>query len=240
MENASKALIMAGSVLMAIIVISLLVIFFSNLREFMGTESNKDSIMTTSEYNNQYEVYARNAYGTELFSLANKIISNNKTEDIKGTEYKPIHLYITLEDNLNDSEIYFQKYNKISKDNDNKLEYNEKEWIANLDYLTDLIKELENIPFTAYGEDNKKTKKTVKEIVAMRTEEQKKLGFNDDKLKSNYNGKIYYLGDALKKYRIYKADLTKIKEQAYRYDRAEYSNITGRLEKMFYTWVKED
>ena len=44
MENASKALIIAGSVLVALMVISLLVIFFNNIRDLQGIEQDSEKI----------------------------------------------------------------------------------------------------------------------------------------------------------------------------------------------------
>ena len=99
MENASKALIMAGSVLIALIIISLLVAFFGQLRNLQNTTDDVEKEEQVYEFNKQYDVYARNVYGSELLSLANKIIDYNKTES-ENDGYTKIELYITIKNDI--------------------------------------------------------------------------------------------------------------------------------------------
>ena len=71
MENASKALIMAGSVLMAMMVIGLLVFTYNHISDAKQTESNAEAIEKLSSYSLKFEKYNRTIYGSELMSLAN-------------------------------------------------------------------------------------------------------------------------------------------------------------------------
>ena len=64
---------MAGSVLIAMIVISLLVIFFGNLRGLKQTELTAEQIEQMQNINQEYEIYKKDIYGSEVLSLANKI-----------------------------------------------------------------------------------------------------------------------------------------------------------------------
>ena len=80
MENASKALIMAGAVLIALMVIALLVFFFNNIRDLQKTNLTSEEVQQIAEFNKQFDVYARDVYGSELLSLANKVVDYNKRE----------------------------------------------------------------------------------------------------------------------------------------------------------------
>ncbi len=93
MENASKALIMAGSVLLALLIIGLLVLMFNSLGNFKTGENNNRNAIKLAEYNKQILKYNRDLYGSELVSLANLIEDYNIREvDLKG--YEPIDIKI--------------------------------------------------------------------------------------------------------------------------------------------------
>ena len=51
MENASKALIMAGGVLIALLVIGLLVFFYNNLSGLQSIEQSNDDVEAITEFN---------------------------------------------------------------------------------------------------------------------------------------------------------------------------------------------
>ena len=100
MENASKALIMAGSVLIAIVVISLLVIFFGNLRGLQNTTQSVEQVEQATEFNKQYDAYARDVYGSELLSIANKINDsklNLHSLSARTTKYADLFLDLVVE-----------------------------------------------------------------------------------------------------------------------------------------------
>ncbi len=98
MENASKALLMAGGVLMAILVISMLVLMFSDLTNFFseGSQSNKEAQIV--KFNLEYESYNReDVRGTEILSLLAKVQDYNEYQsDYEGIEagYSPITVSI--------------------------------------------------------------------------------------------------------------------------------------------------
>lgn len=86
MENASKALIIAGSVLVALIIIGALVLMFSNLTAYQQTNTQTTREAQITEFNNQYEAYDRdNVRGSELYSLLNKVIDYNRRQSTEGT-----------------------------------------------------------------------------------------------------------------------------------------------------------
>lgn len=85
MENASKALIMAASVLIALMIIGALLLMFNNLSNYQesGIKDNREAQVI--EFNNQYETYDRNEVrGSDMISLANRIIDYNKRKSEEG------------------------------------------------------------------------------------------------------------------------------------------------------------
>ncbi len=71
MENASKALIMAGSVLLSLLIITTLVFMFGKLGDLKNSEASTEEVKKLAEYNRQIETFDRALYGSELLSLAN-------------------------------------------------------------------------------------------------------------------------------------------------------------------------
>ena len=58
MENASKALIIAGSVLISIMVISLLVFGYNQLSDLEQTRANSDDNVKMAEYMRRFEQFS--------------------------------------------------------------------------------------------------------------------------------------------------------------------------------------
>ena len=89
MENASKALLMAGSVLIALMVIGALLLMFNSLSNYQesGTQNTREAQVI--EFNNQYETYNRaNVRGSDLYSLLNKVVDYNRRKSTEGTGAK--------------------------------------------------------------------------------------------------------------------------------------------------------
>lgn len=73
MENASKALLIAGGVLIALITIGLLVRSFSTISDFQMSKLSQEEQEELIAFNEQYTKYANQyVYGTEVRSLINK------------------------------------------------------------------------------------------------------------------------------------------------------------------------
>lgn len=87
MENASKALIMAASVLISLVIIGALVLMFNNLTTYQKTETEDARDAQVVEFNNQYETYNRkNVRGSDLYSLLNKVVDYNRRKSTSGTQ----------------------------------------------------------------------------------------------------------------------------------------------------------
>lgn len=73
MENASKALIMAGGILIAIIIIALLIKGYTNVSIFQKTKLSEEEQEKLVAFNEQYTKYlGQYVYGIEVSTLMNK------------------------------------------------------------------------------------------------------------------------------------------------------------------------
>ena len=212
MENASKALIMAGAVLISLLVISLLVIFFNNLRDMQNINLSAEQVQQAAEFNKQYDVYARDVYGSELLSIANKIVDYNKREsDNKG--YTELNIYLILNSDIDSTYFTQGTYkNKEIEDEINKIK-NAKDSLG------------ENIiEFTPEGSTTKISRK-ISKLATMRTSDIEALGNTD----ANYREKIA-------KYNSLKTLITEVKAKVFRcnIESFDYDENTGRITKMFY------
>ena len=106
MENTSKALIMAGGMLLAILIVSLLVYAWSLFSKYQSSQDDLTDIEDTAKFNEQFTNYQRdNVKGYDILSLANKVTDYNyrKSESDRTNDenYVPITIVINLtDDNL--------------------------------------------------------------------------------------------------------------------------------------------
>lgn len=108
MENASKALIMAGSMLIALMILGALLLMFSNLSSYQEVHTQSTREAQVIEFNNQFETYNRtDVRGNDLLSLVNRAINYNRTNSYKGTGnsdkgqeigYTPIEIEFDIKD----------------------------------------------------------------------------------------------------------------------------------------------
>lgn len=109
MENATRALTMAGGILIALMILGALLLMFNNLSSYQNQNDSNKEISKISEFNNQFEPYNKdNLTLMELKSIWNKIESNN----IKNPEY-------TIQTNIEDV------YSNIDGDFSNKSIFSE-------------------------------------------------------------------------------------------------------------------
>ena len=108
MENASKALIIAGGMLIAILVVSLLVVGWNNLTDYNRAREKIDTVEQILKFNKEFESYNKGVVrGYELVSLSNLVLDTN-TRYSADQGYKNIEVYVkflkgtTVVDNLAD------------------------------------------------------------------------------------------------------------------------------------------
>ena len=85
MENASKALVMAGSILIGLLVLGALILLFNNLSSYQNADIQNTRQAQVVEFNNEFTTYIReDVRGNELYSLLNRIIDYNKRKTLEG------------------------------------------------------------------------------------------------------------------------------------------------------------
>lgn len=80
MENVTKALLIAAGVLLAIMILSLLVIFGGQLSGYFSSQHETTIIEQDTKFNAQFENYnGQTIRGNELISIINKVVNYNTT-----------------------------------------------------------------------------------------------------------------------------------------------------------------
>lgn len=97
MENASKALIMAGSILIALMIIGALVLMVNNLSSYQKVGEQNVREAQVVEFNNQFETYLRkNVRGSDMISLMNRIVDyNSRKTDTSEEKFQKMSIEIT-------------------------------------------------------------------------------------------------------------------------------------------------
>lgn len=257
MENASKALIMAGGMLLAILILSLLIYAWSLFSEYQSSQDSLADIEDTAKFNEQFANYDREGVqGYEVLTLINKVIDYNyrKSSDVeaKGNDkYKPITIIINMGDE-NTRKI-------LSKDGTLKLftgsgnlKYTQSNTVNQLQTIINFATETE----TRYGGADSATRiaKSIDSIFLSQTQldYNSSQGFSEEESWQN----------AIKKFNVYSTNLkvnnqSKLigeKERVYKYyefvqfkrgkfnsiaNELKYDSITGRVYQMTFNFTGE-
>ena len=239
MENASKALIMAGSVLIALMIIGALILTFSNLTAYQETNTRSTRSTQMAEFNSQYENYNRkDVRGSDLYSLLNKAIDYNRRESSAGTNwadkgqeiaYEPMVIEFTIDKSElvapdGASKLFTTNtYTVSGKSNDfgNKVkdEIDDLEGEYGQSSLTNLTTNLTKIFI-----DDSSTSQEKKEAVQNFNSASKKKTVSDFK---EIDGKSQIRQDVYMYY-----EYIQFKRAHFDCEKVEYNNETGRITKM--------
>ena len=99
MENASKALIMAGGILIAILVIGALMLMFNQIGSYEKAQTSNVKNSQLAQFNIDFERYTddNGITGADLVSLANKIIDYNKKTGVSNSVNYDIKMSLEVE-----------------------------------------------------------------------------------------------------------------------------------------------
>ncbi|MCI8443909.1 MAG: hypothetical protein HFJ37_01825 [Clostridia bacterium] len=84
MENASKALIIAGAILLAILLISLGIMIFNQAQDTVNNSGMSQAEI--SAFNNQFLKYEGTQKGSVVKSMINEVIASNSDENHKNNK----------------------------------------------------------------------------------------------------------------------------------------------------------
>lgn len=107
MENASKALLIAGSILIALMILSLIIYVFTSTSRMAQAQEGKKETEEIVAFNQTYEAYnKKRMYGTDIITVVNKAIEYNRkaTEKIEiilitHNDYETTEEIITTDSN---------------------------------------------------------------------------------------------------------------------------------------------
>ena len=91
MENASKALIIAGAILLSILLISLGIMIFSQAQDTVNNSGMSQAEINT--FNSQFTKYEGTRKGSEVKSLIGEVIASNADETHKNNK---IEISVTI------------------------------------------------------------------------------------------------------------------------------------------------
>ncbi len=175
MENASKAILMAGGILIGIIILGALFLMFKNLSSYKSSDTNNSRTAQVLEFNNQYDTYDRkDVRGSELYSLLNKVIDYNrrktdyaygstgsaKTENDEGAglKYMPMTIKVDLNGkkadfSIDGTNVLIQNnsYTESDVDNDFKTKIDNKLKSMVGSYSSSVIQNLGSVASEIYG-----------------------------------------------------------------------------------------
>lgn len=246
MENASKALIMAGSVLIALMILGALLLMFNNLNNYQNTESQNTREAQVVEFNNQYETYNRNnVRGSDLCSLLNRVADYNRRKSTEGTgkndegqylAYEPMtiefdfsgkrdQLKVGDKNNL----IMQEKYSQSNTENQFEKYISSKISTIEKKYGTDVIQKLATSVSKIYVDENASYKTKMNAVLAYNSIKGEKLSIENDSINQSIE-KINTSKDDVYTYYEY----MQFKRAYFNCESVEYSKKTGRITKMYF------
>ena len=87
MENASKALLIAGGMLIALLVIGALLLMFNQIGDYEKAQTTSDKVSQIVDFNKEFEKYTydNNIKVYDLISLINKAVDYNKKDAVNNS-----------------------------------------------------------------------------------------------------------------------------------------------------------
>lgn len=111
MENASKALLMAGGVLISLLVIGAFILAMREVSSYQNTRHGAELEQQTLEFNNLYESYNHDRIrGNEIISLMNRIVDYNNRKTVEG--YQEMQVEFTIPQSIR-SNLTFDGTNRL-------------------------------------------------------------------------------------------------------------------------------
>ena len=138
MENASKALIMAGGILIALMTIGALIFMFDSISGVENQKSQNAEIEAVLEFNKQFEEFdTAGLRGSDMITVMNKIINYNRKVRADQEGYNYIEISITFKQNFADISanttktlVFNENDNNEETDHGNELYAKYREWFG--------------------------------------------------------------------------------------------------------------
>lgn len=242
MENASKALLMAGGMLLAILILTLLIYAWNLFSDYQSSDDKLANIDNTAKFNQQFTNYDRDdVQGYELISLVNQVVDYNQRKSTEGQndeKYNPITVKIDL---INEN-----NRKQFAKDSTNRLisstTYIQSNAINTFKILIDTANSIED-EFGGNDCANRIAKNYDSIFLSdSQVEQERKKGYNDIQIWENARKKYNSLTTktvSTKEELLSKRELAlkyyeymQFKRGVFKCTKLEYDNVTGRVSKI--------
>lgn len=224
MENASKALIIAGGVFFALMLLALLVFVFTSVTDFADSQDRKTLTKQIAEFNEGYEAYNKQImYGTDIITVVNKAIDHNKNIEAMTTDPYYINIKLTVEDNFETTGKKIDNSKEIN-DRDREKDMNAKQLKNDPNIKTEIEISKNNLQkgiSYSLGDWHYDTLEMKKDILYFFEQSDK----DDIISKDNYT---YYIYSAL----------TNFKKATFKCTEVKYREETGRIYEMTFGQIK--
>lgn len=227
MENATKALEMAASVLIGVLILAALLFGYSQIAEQKKIEQKNEKAKQLSDYNINFESYAKDkVYGSELLSLANEIINYNTRKATEESGYQKIELEVTMKEGIMQGQFF---------GSDNKT-YSAEELSKGYKDLSSAIK---NANEKSYGDKNiaywSNVAGSSRTLSASSIEQLKKSLYNIGKSDLT-DSQLSSFIDKIEKYNKLINEQKEFARKTFKYiDIIEYNQGTGRVVKLTFS-----
>ena len=228
MENASKALLMAGGVLLAILIISLVLLLNTSITNFENAQNNEKEKREIVAFNREYEAYNKSVlHGTDIITVVNKAIEHNKKMSVSESE-TPYYINIKIE--IPEDNLFVTTGKKIN----NKLKSGDE------GYETDMVSN----EFSEVGVSNYSTTTSYGLSRGIHSLGEWESSANEGDFQMN-TGIISFFGQDVKDIKINSGDytyyiysgLTNFKRGIFECTGVGYSNATGRINEMSFKYL---
>lgn len=230
MENATKALLIAAGVLLAMMVVTLLIFGWNTISDYFQNENEETKEMQLVEFNMQFENYANDDIrGSDLLSLMAKIEDyNNRKTAVNGYGYKKMEIKVSIAKND------LSKFKYVDNTSASKEVWSIKS-IYTQDNINSLINEINRIEskYKSISEASKLSSKISRFIGSNITDEKAIEELNEIlSYEVNKDNLKEVKQDALSYYQI-----TYFKRAHFKCTKTTYDDVTGRIIFMEYEFT---
>lgn len=255
MENASKALLMAGGVLLVMLVVALLVYQWSTFSEYQTKKNDLMAIDDLAKFNTQFTNYDRDDIkGYELLSLSNQVADYNNrisTEGRNDKNYSPITLVISFQEKEAEKKMQFARSNVNGEDDLSLFTMPSYTQSSTINTIETLFKDA-TASETHFGKPEKATKITkLANSIFLSDEQLDNLAKKDrttveiekNKIIKTYNSLSGFNINswaallAEEKYICKYWEYMQFKKAEFKCTGVEYNEQTGRVSKMSFEWT---
>lgn len=104
MENASKALIIAGAILLSILIIAIGMYIYNSSQNSIAEAGSQIDTQERQNFNQQWEMYEGKQSGSNVRALISKMASNAKANEDESSRLPDLHYEATASGSMEDVE----------------------------------------------------------------------------------------------------------------------------------------